>query len=170
MVSDNNNFEQFEQPGEDIVNLGEMIRYTTTLENFSHEISPDKPSFLVENDDLITVLKYKQGLPGEQIYDLNVFTTALARAVHESREKKQRDKDYKGEVWEQFLKNRLSGLVVILYLQDETKARIIYEKLTEFGLKSVYLCDCMFGVPRFKGISDKASLEKCLKKAYSEIH
>ena len=166
MVSDNKNNEQiYEVTNENDLQDGETLQVSHGLDGFGHVLSESEPTFVVIGEtEIKKSLLIDQGHPSGRVYDLTELKTEIDQ---------QKDED---APWRQFLKNRKDGLLVILYTtirngRENEKQSIKFHKLmTEFGLTSVYLWNCDFGVPKFESKTNKLELEKTLKGEFSRLH
>lgn len=166
MISDNKNKEQTTK---------DDLEVSDNLELFCHELSDREPTFVIIGElEIKRNLFIDQGIESSRVFDLISLKTEIDQRIRD--EKKKESESSIPDPWRLFLKNRKDGLLVILYTttrngrDNETKAIKFHQLMTEFGLTSVYLWNCNFGIPKFELMTDKISLEKSLKESYSKIH
>lgn len=142
------------------------IKLSDNLELFCHGLSETEPTFAVIGETEIKIdLIIKQNQETSRVYDLTVLKKEI--------DQRPQDDD---EPWKRFLTNRKNGLLLILYTttkngrENEIKAVKFYNLMVKFGLTSVYLWNCNFGVPRIDYTTTKTDLEKALKNEYSRLH
>ena len=157
MLTENHNKEQTTE---------NEIKLSDNLELFCHGLSETEPTFAVIGETEIKIdLIIKQNQETSRVYDLTVLKKEI--------DQRPQDDD---EPWKRFLTNRKNGLLLILYTttkngrENETKAVKFYNLMVKFGLTSVYLWNCNFGVPRIDYTTTKTDLEKALKNEYSRLH
>ena len=163
MLSDNQNNEQIYE-----VITDDQIKTSDHLETFCHELSETEPTFAIIGENEIKIdLMVKQGHKSDRVFDL----AALEQRIKEDQQSGDNDTP-----WRQFLNNRKNGLLLILFTttkngrENESKAVRFFNLMKQFGLSSVYLWNCDFGVPKLDQKTTKTELEKALKNEYSRLH
>ena len=167
MVSDNENNEQmYEVTNEDDLQTGDGLQLSDSLDVFCHGLSETEPTFVVIGEtEIKKSLLIDQGHGFERVYDLTALKTEIDQSPKDE-----------NSPWRQIIKNRKNGLLVILYTtirnekENENQSIKFHKLMTEFGLTSVYLWNCDFGVPKFDLMTTKLDLEKTLKSEYSRLH
>lgn len=159
MLSENENNEQIYE-----VITDDQTETPNSLATFCHDLSETEPTFVVIGErDVKFDLLSKQGHSKCRVYDLDVLKSELEQRT---------------TVETDFLKkeNRKNGLLLILYTttengpENEKKAKRFYNLMFSFGLTSIYLWNCDFGVPKIEQKTTKIELEKVLKSEYSRLH
>ena len=159
MLSENENNEQIFE-----VITDDQIETPNSLATFCHNLSETEPTFVVIGErDVKFDLLSKQGHSEYRVYDLDVLKSELEQRT---------------TVETDFLKkeNRKNSLLLILYTttenepENEKKAKRFYNLMFSFGLTSIYLWNCDFGVPKIEQKTTKIELEKVLKSEYSRLH
>lgn len=159
MLSENENNEQIFE-----VITDDQIETPNSLATFCHNLSETEPTFVAIGEREVKFdLLSKQGHSEYRVYDLDVLKSELEQRT---------------TVETDFLKkeNRKNSLLLILYTttengpENEKKAKRFYNLMFSFGLTSIYLWNCDFGVPKIEQKTTKIELEKVLKSEYSRLH